>query len=421
MTLRHLYSALLYLLVPFALARLLWRTRHLPAARARWAERFAVFDEPPVKGPVWVHAVSVGEALAAVPLIKWLRERGENVLVTTTTVTGADRVRAAFGADVQHLYCPYDLPRVVRRFLQRVRPRFAVIMETELWPNLFHACAERGVPVVVANARLSARSAKGYAKVAGLMRETLGRVSLVAAQSRADGERLRVLGARAVQVTGNMKFDLHLPASLHEQAAVMRRAFGDGRLLWLAASTHAGEHEQVLDAYEEVKRALPGSLLVMAPRHPERFDEAAALCRQRGYAVVRRSERLPVLADTDVFLVDTMGELPVFYAAADVAFVGGSLVDTGGHNVLEPAALGKAIIVGPHTFNFLEITEQLVAQGAATRVENSAGLAQAVIAYLRDANLRDGAGRKGLALVEQNRGALARLQVLLLDYLRLGS
>ena len=414
---RYLYSLLLYLLIPFVLVRLVWRSRRASAYRRRWAERFGFFDPPPLRSPVWVHAVSVGEVLAAVPLIQWLRERGEPVLVTTTTPTGAERVRAAFGADVPHLYCPYDLPDVVRRFLSRVRPRLAIIIETELWPNLFHACAERRVPVIVANARLSARSAAGYAKVAALMRATLRDVNLIAAQGEADAARLRALGAPRVEVTGNVKFDLHLPASLHEQAAVLRRAWGESRLVWLAASTHAGEDEQVLDAYAELRRTLPDSLLVLAPRHPERFDDVAALCRQRGYTLVRRSEHRPATAETAVFLLDSMGELPLFYAAADIAFVGGSLVNTGGHNVLEPAALGKAVLVGPHTFNFLEITAQLVANGAATRVEDSHALAQAVIRYLGDANLRDEAGRKGLALVEQSRGALARLQALLLAYL----
>lgn len=415
--LRYLYSLSLYLLVPFVLARLVWRSRRASAYRRRWAERFGFFDPLLLQSPVWVHAVSVGEVLAAVPLVKWLRERGEPVLMTTTTWTGAERVRAAFGSDVPHLYCPYDLPDVVSRFLSRVQPRFAIIVETELWPNLFHACAERHVPVVVVNARLSARSATGYAKVARLMRAMLRNVSLIAAQGEADAARLRALGAIKVEVTGNIKFDLHLPASLHEQAAVLRRTWGESRLVWLAASTHAGEEEQVLDAFAELRRALPDSLLVLAPRHPERFNDVAALCRHRGYMFVRRSERQPMTAQTEVFLLDTMGELPLFYAAADLAFVGGSLMNTGGHNVLEPAALGKAVIVGPHTFNFLEITAQLVECGAATRVDDSRMLAQAATRYLRDANLRDEAGRKGLALVEQSRGALARLQNLLLAYL----
>lgn len=415
--LRALYSLLLYLLVPFVLARLLWRSRRAPAYRRRWAERFGLFDAPALRRPVWVHAVSLGEVLAAVPLVKWLRERGEHVLMTTTTPTGAERVRAVFGADVPHLYCPYDLPAAVRRFLSRARPRLAIIVETELWPNLFHACVERGVPVIVANARLSARSAAGYAKVGGLMRATLRDVDLIAAQGEADAERLRALGARRIEVTGNIKFDMHLPASLHEQAAVLRRAWGESRLVWLAASTHAGEDEQVLDAHAAVRRALPDSLLVLAPRHPERFDEVAALCRQRGDALVRRSERQPATAETAVFLLDTLGELPLFYAAADAAFVGGSLVNTGGHNVLEPAALGKAVIVGPHTFNFLEITAQLVECGAARRVADGRALADAAMRYLGDANLRDEAGRRGLALVERSRGALTRLQSLLLPYL----
>lgn len=414
---RMVYNLGLYLLLPLALLRLWWRGRRVPAYRRRWAERLGYFAPLPEQRAVWVHAVSVGEVLVAVPLIKWLRERGETVLVTTTTPTGAERVHAAFGGEVRHLYCPYDLPDVVRRFVRRARPRLAIVIETELWPNLFRACARADVPVVVANARLSARSAAGYARIAGLMRATLADVRLVAAQSEADAARLRALGARTVQVTGNVKFDLHLPASLHEQSAVLRRGWGEHRRVWLAASTHAGEEEQVLAAHAELRRALPDALLVLAPRHPERGDDVAALCRRHGYAVVRRSERRPLVPPDAVFLVDTLGELAVFYAAADVAFVGGSLVPTGGHNVLEPAALGKAVVVGPHTFNFLEITAQLVECGAARRVADGAALAHAVTEYLRDANLRDGAGRQGLALVQQSRGALARLQNLLLEYL----
>lgn len=414
---RMVYRLALYLLLPLALTRLWWRGRRVPAYRRRWAERLGWIAPLPSAGAVWVHAVSVGETVAAVPLIKWLLARGETVLVTTTTPSGSDRVRALFGQDVHHCYCPYDLPGAVQRFLRRARPRLALVMETELWPNLFHACAAAGVPVIVANARMSARSARGYRRFATLTRMTLAEVTLTVAQAEADAARLRALGAADVRVSGNIKFDLHLPASLHEQAAVLRRGWGESRQVWLAASTHAGEDEQVLDAHAAVRAALPGSLLVLAPRHPERCDAVAALCRQRGFAVLRRSERRPADATIDIFLVDTLGELPLFCAAADAAFVGGSLVPTGGHNVLEPAALGKAVIVGPHTFNFLEITEQLVEHGAATRVEHSRGLAEAVITYLSDANRRDRAGRQGLALVEQSRGALARLQELLGSYL----
>src|SRR3569623_1897399 len=387
---RMVYRLALYLLLPLALTRLWWRGRRNPAEALR---------------------------PAAAPLIKWLLARGETVLVTTTTPSGSDRVRALFGQDVHHSYCHYDLPGAVKRFLRRARPRLALVMETELWLNLFHACAAAGVPVIVANARLSARSARAYQRFATLTHMTLAEVTLTVAQAEADAARLHALGAADVRVSGNIKFDLHLPASLHEQAAVLRRGWGESRQVWLAASTHAGEEEQVLDAHATVRATLPGSLLVLAPRHPERGDAVAALCRQRGFAVLRRSARRPADATVDIFLVDTLGELPLFCAAADTVFVGGSLVPTGGHNVLEPAARGKAVIVGPHTFNFLEITEQLGEQGAATRVGHSLGLTEAVIIYLSDANRRDCAGRQGLALVEQSRGALARLQELLERYL----
>lgn len=415
---RYLYSLLLYLLIPAVIARLLWRSRRAPAYRRRWAERFGFITPLPVTGVVWVHAVSVGETLAAAPLIKALAAQGEPVLVTTTTPTGSDRVRALFGNNVYHLYCPYDLPDAARRFLRRTRPKLAIIMETELWPNLFHACAREKIPLIVANARMSERSARAYGRVAAFTRAILADVTLVVAQGEADAARLRALGARDVRVTGNIKFDLHLPASLLEQAAVLRRAWGEDRLVWVAASTHAGEDEQVLDAFARVRLALPDCLLVLVPRHPERFDEVAALCRQRGFAVARRSEQPLCDRETAVFLVDRMGELPVFYAAGDVAFVGGSLVSTGGHNVLEPAALGKPVLVGPHTFNFLDITRQLIAAGGAVEIRDAEQLTEAVLRYLADANLRDTAGHRGRALVEENRGALARLQSLLNEYLR---
>ncbi len=414
---RYLYSLLLYLLIPAVIARLLWRSRRAPAYRRRWAERFGFITPLPVADVVWVHAVSVGETLAAAPLIKALVARGVPVLVTTTTPTGSDRVRALFGNSVQHLYCPYDLPDAMRRFLRRTRPMLAIIMETELWPNLFHVCAREKIPLIVANARMSERSARAYGRLASFTRAILADVTLVAAQGEADAARLRALGARDVRVTGNIKFDLHLPASLLEQAAVLRRAWGEDRLVWVAASTHAGEDEQVLDAFARVRRAVPDCLLVLVPRHPERFDEVAALCRQCGYVLARRTDPGLGTLETAVFLVDRMGELPLFYAAGDVAFVGGSLVPTGGHNVLEPAALGKPVIVGPHTFNFLDITRQLLAAGGAVEIADAEQLTEAVLSYLADANLRDAAGRKGRALVEQNRGALARLQTLLNEYL----
>ncbi len=416
---RYLYSLLLYFLAPFVILRLLWRSLRAPAYRRRWGERFGFFARLPEEGAVWVHAVSVGEVQAALPLIDWLREeRGLRVMVTTTTPTGSALVRQRFGEQVFHVYAPYDLPDAVTRFLKRTRPRLAIIMETEIWPNLFYRCRRAGIPLLIANARLSEDSAGRYQNFRSFTEATLRHVTVLAAQARADADRFIALGmsAQRVHVTGNIKFDVSLPADLRSRAAQLRREWNERRPVWVAASTHAGEEESVLSAFSMVRTRFPDTLLVWVPRHPERFDKVAELCRRRGYAVARRSERGSAGAECAIFLADTMGELPLFYAAADVAFVGGSLVPSGGHNILEPAALGVPVVVGPHTYNFLEISQSLIGYGGGARVHNETELATAVVRYLEDAKLRDAAGSCGRELVERNRGALAKLQTLLTSY-----
>ncbi len=410
---RLVYSLLLYLLAPLVVGRLAWRGIAQRAYWQRWPERFGFIPHAQGPAPLWVHAVSVGEVTAAVPLVQLLRKRHPQVpiVVTTVTPTGSQRVLEAFGASVQHVYSPYDLPDAVARFLGRIRPRAVLIMETELWPNLFHACGTRNIPLVIANARLGTRSFAGYRRVRRLIAGTLKNVTVVAAQSRADAERFLALGAPSarVQVTGSIKFDLRLPASLREQAAVLRRTCGVNRPVWIVASTHEGEEEQVLQAFAQVRLSLPACLLVLVPRHPERFGRVAALCRRNGYRVVLRSSGARCPGDADVFLGDSMGELMLFYAASDVAFVGGSLVPTGGHNMLEPAALGVPVIFGPHTFNFEEIARLLITEGAAWQVHDVAELAGVAASLLRDANLRHAAGERARQVVERNRGALERL------------
>ncbi|MEJ2347471.1 MAG: lipid IV(A) 3-deoxy-D-manno-octulosonic acid transferase [Gammaproteobacteria bacterium] len=410
---RFIYTLALYLLVPAVLVRLLWRSRRAPDYRRRWGERFALYRAREPEPFLWVHAVSVGEVQAAVPLVEALlaRQPSHPVVVTTTTPTGSQRVRELFGDRVAHVYVPYDLPGAVRRFLNRYRPRIAVIMETELWPNLFHGCSARRIPVVVANARLSARSARGYARVRSLIRDTLAQVTVIAAQGQADADRFLDLGAdRArLRITGSIKFDLKLPASLREQAEVLRLQLGNARPVWVAGSTHEGEEGQVLDAFAQVRKSVPDCLLVLVPRHPERFAGAGALCRRRGFKVASRAAQEQVEADTDVYLGDTLGELTLLYGAADVAFVGGSMVPVGGHNLLEPAALGVAVVIGPHTFNFEEITRMLEEVGGVRKVHDSDELAGCLEALLRDANLRHNVGERARAFVDANRGALERL------------
>jgi len=409
---RLVYTALLYLLAPLVLARLWWRGRANPAYRQRWKERFGVIA-PMASGPViWVHAVSVGEAQAAQPLVKRLLEEypDHRILVTTTTPTGADQVRRLFGSDVLHLYFPYDLPPVVRRYLAAVRPRLLLIMETEIWPNLLAACEKRGIPVLLLNARLSERSAGRYRRMGGLARQSLRRLSHIAVQTSAEAGRFAELGAprdRLLQ-TGSLKFDIRLPASVVEQAEVLRLSWGLDRAMWVAASTHEGEDQQVLAAHSRLLERLPDALLVLVPRHPERFDTVADLVAAGGFRYLRRSTDGAGDPSIQVYLADTMGELPVFLAAADVAFVGGSLVGVGGHNVLEPAALGVPVVFGPHMFNFAAIADLFLAAGAARQVTDSDELAAVLLAWLGDAGIRAAVGDAGRQLVEANRGALER-------------
>jgi len=420
-----LYSLLLYLALPWVLLRLLWRSRRAPAYRERWGERLGLYGDEPIGAGLWVHAVSVGETQAAAPLIKHFLDHhpGEGVMVTTTTPTGSQRLRALFEDQVRHVYTPYDLMPVVRRFLDRVRPRLLVVMETEVWPNMLRACEERGIPAILANARLSERSARGYAHLGALTRATFSRFVVIATQGSSDAERFRSLGAPAerVRVTGSLKFDVRLPASLQEGAEVARRLWGVERPVWVAASTHEGEDEQVLAAHRQVLDRLPRALLVLVPRHPERFDRVAALVTRQGFSLARRSAGGACDMGTQVLLGDTMGELPVFIAAADTAFIGGSLVEVGGHNLLEAAAVGVPAAIGPHVFNFAEITALMVAEGAAVQVADSAELARTMAEWLCDASLRARIGEQGRRVVEANGGALRRLNDLIEDLYPRGS
>ena len=415
---RLLYTAILYCAAPYFLLRLLRRGQRNAAYWRRIGERFGLGGHIGTeRGCVWVHAVSVGEVQAAVPIVRALKTRypEETILVTSTTPTGAARIPKAFGGGVVHRYFPFDLPGSMARFLDRARPRVAIIMETEIWPNLLAQCRRRGVPVVLANVRLSERSAVGYRRFRRLFAPALGGVAAIAVQSGGDARRIASIGAPPdlIDVTGSTKFDVPMRASVREEAAALRRTLGPSRGVWIAASTHEGEEALVLDAFERVLRRLPGSLLVLVPRHPERFRAVAALARRRGFEPVMRSRRPADCSLAHVFIGDTMGELPLFYAAADVAFVGGTLVEGGGHNMLEPAALGLPVLFGPHVFNFAEIGRRLIEAGGAQTVGDAAGLGEAVIDYLNDADLRHATGVRGRAFVEANRGAGDRVAALI--------
>ena len=413
---RNLYSTLLYLSLPLVLARLLLRSRRSPLYRRRWAERFALI--PAVSGhPVWVHAVSVGETVAVAPLLKRLLEAhpGIPILVTTTTPTGSQRVRALLGERVQHCYAPYDLPDVVARFFRRVQPRLVIIVETEIWPNLLAAARRRAIPVVLANARLSMRSASRYRHVACVLGPALDAFHTIAAQSEADARRFRALGAPAqrVQISGNLKFDLEINAACVTAGRALREVLGSQRPVWIAASTHQGEEALILQAQRVIQARVPQALLILVPRHPERFDSVAALCGQLGMETARRRTGDSVRATTQVYLADTMGELAKLYAAADVAFVGGSLVAAGGHNVLEPASLALPVLVGPHVFNCAEIVARLENAAGLVRVTDANALAGRIADLLLHEARRRDLGERARCQLEANKGAQQRLYALI--------
>ncbi|WP_109512901.1 lipid IV(A) 3-deoxy-D-manno-octulosonic acid transferase [Pseudomonas ovata] len=413
---RTLYTLLFHLGLPLVALRLWLRARKAPAYRQRIKERFG-FGLPVMRrGGLWVHAVSVGESIAAAPMVRALLKAYPDLPITLTcmTPTGSERIRALFADEprIQHCYLPYDLPWAARRFLDHVQPRLGIIMETELWPNHIHQCARRGIPVVLANARLSERSARGYGRFTGLTRPMLAAMNGFAVQTETEAERFRVLGARpeCVTVTGSIKFDLTIDPQLLVQAASVRAQWqAVGRPVWIAASTHAGEDEPILAAHRQVLASHPEALLILVPRHPERFASVHELCVQQGFATVRRSTGAAVMPATSVLLGDTMGELLFLYALADCAFVGGSLVANGGHNLLEPAALARPVLSGPHLFNFLEIAAMLRSAGALLEVNDAQALATAVQRLFDEPEQARTMAEAGLQVMQANQGALQRL------------
>lgn len=413
---RYLYSALFYALLPFVVLRMLLRSRHAPDYRRRLAERFGIFATPfdRAQPAIWVHAVSVGEALAAAPLIESLLQTypDHRLVVTTTTPTGSERVRELFGDRVFHVYAPWDLPGAVRRFLHRTRPCLLLIMETELWPNMLHYSRARGCRVVLANARLSERSARGYARFSGLTRNMLEQLDIVACQSAIDGQRFTALGlpAAALQVIGSIKFDLELNGTMRMRAAALRRDYAaDKRPIVVAASTHAGEDEQILAAFATLKRSVDSCLLIIVPRHPERFDAVHNLCVSEGWQVQRRSRgETPAIGD-DIVLGDTMGELLLLLGVATVAVMGGSLVEHGGHNVLEAAAWGVPVVTGPHMFNFTAASDMLVNAGAMIMLEDTGQLGACLVGLLDDPERCRQMGAAAQQVMADNRGAKDKL------------
>jgi 3-deoxy-D-manno-octulosonic-acid transferase len=410
---RLLYSLIIYLALPVVLY-ITYRSRPgKPGYGQRWAELLGWGPRlQSTAQPLWIHTVSVGESLAAIPLIRALKAAHPELplLVTTTTRTGADQI-AKLGELVTHRYAPLDYPDAVWRFLQRTRPCALVIMETELWPNWLAACARRQMPVVVMNARLSERSCQRYQKVQGVFRAMSRHLSLVLCQHRDDEARFRRLGipAERLQVTGSLKFDIQLDQSQIEAGQRLRTHIG-ARPVWIAASTHPGEDEQILTAMAQVRQQLPQCLLILVPRHPQRFEAVASLCQHQGFTTARRSLQEPITANTQVYLGDTMGEMPLLFQACDLAFMGGSLVPIGGHNLLEPASLGKPTLIGPHYFNFQDVTRQLYDSKACVIVDDAQALAAIVLALLLDEEKRQQMGMRAFDVVAANQGAQVKTQ-----------
>ena len=409
---RHLYNLLTYvLLIPYAA---FWVIRGIGNRMYfdRVGQRLG-FDYPELERCIWIHAVSVGEVVAAVPLIRALAELYPDypVLVTTVTPTGAARVEATFGDSVAHAYIPFEAPFAVNRFFAAMNPEIALVLETEIWPNLYRGCGVRGIPLLLVSARISPRSVKSYRRLLPLFRETLSHGIIIAAQTEADADRFLSLGAapERTRITGNIKFDIELPSDLAEKGRALRRELFGDRPVWIAASTHEGEETLILDAHKLLLERRPDLLLLLVPRHPQRFAAVRELAEKHDLKVTARTEDRSCDDDTQVFLGDTMGELTLFYATSDVAFVAGSLVPIGGHNLLEPAALGLPLLSGPHVFNAQEIADMFVETGACRITDGSDALAAAVSDLLTDKDEARRMGDLGLRILEGNRGALARL------------
>ena len=408
-----LWALAAYFLLPYALFNLVRRGLRYPPYWSRWPERFGYGASAEGGRSIWIHAVSVGEVRSAAQLVHALGRRypDHRLMVTTGTPTGSEQVRELFADRVSHSYVPYDLPGAVRRFMDRVKPEFAIVAETELWPNLFGECGKRGIPLFLVNVRISPDSLRRYKRVPVATNAMLANADLLCAQSRKDARQLEDLGVsrHLIHVTGNLKFDAPVEESVLAEGRRLRRQWGRERFVLIAASTHPGEERRVLEAFGRLKARFPHLLLVVVPRHPERFTGVARLCRRTGHNVVRRTEHAGELArDVDIVVGDTMGELQKLYAASDVAFVGGSLVEVGGHNILEACAVGVPVTFGPHMFQAEEVGIMAVERGAARRVADIDGLSDAVTTYVEQPKLLEAAAAAARALVADNRGALER-------------
>lgn len=419
-----IYTLLLYLIQPFVWLKLLWRSRKAPAYRQRWLERYGFCKNKVKPNGILVHAVSVGETIAAIPLIKALQQKYPQlpITVTTMTPTGSERVKSLLKDSVSHVYLPYDLPRAIKRFLKTTKPKIVIIMETELWPNLISQCYKQKIPLIIANARLSERSAARYGKLGKAVKQLFSKISMVAAQNQQDGERFVSLGLPAdhLAITGSIKFDINLSNEQRQNINQLKQQWQLKRPVLIAASTHSGEDEIILTAFKKLLLKHANLLLILVPRHPERFKTVEKLISDNGFNYLKRSTNQIPTAQTQIVLGDTMGELVELYAMADIAFVGGSLVKQGGHNPLEPALHHIAIITGEYFFNFQVICEQLIeAQGMIVCTNSADDLYSTIDRLLNDNSRRVQLGENAYLVLKQNQGALSRLLVVINHYLNI--
>ncbi|VTU05943.1 3-deoxy-D-manno-octulosonic-acid transferase [Actinobacillus porcinus] len=419
---RLIYTLLMYILQPFILLFMLFRSLKAPKYRSRLKERYGFYGTMLAPKPqgVMIHAASVGEVIAATPLIKAIQTKYPKLAITVTTMTptGSERVKSAFGHHVTHVFLPYDLPGAVRRFIRFVQPKVCIVIETELWANLIHGLHQQQIPFIIANARLSERSARRYGKVKNCLREMLHEIELIAPQDDFSGARYQQIGYQGkLSLTGNIKYDLHISHELTQKISEFKAALGN-RPIWIAASTHAGEEEIILKSHRTLLAIYPDLLLILVPRHPEHFNTVAELIEQGNFSSIRRSTGILPDQQTQILLGDTMGELMLMYGVSDVAFVGGSLIKRGGHNPLEPLAFKCPVISGKHTFNFPEVFAKLKQVNGMIEIDaNPTALSQAVQTCLDNKTLREQLGNAGFSVLMENRGALQRLMDLLTPYL----
>lgn len=413
-----IYNLLFHILLPFLPLRLLWRSRKNTAYRERWNERFAFYDDSALQDSIWVHAVSLGEVVAATPLVKALAKKYPDraIVFTTMTPTGAGQMRKTFGnpkleGQIKQRYVPYDYPWAVKRFLKHFNPQFLVIMETELWPNILHYCDKQKRPIFLVNARLTEKSFASYYKIRNFTKSMLDKINTVIAQSQKDADYFAKLGVAAekLSVSGNIKFAITVSDEVKNQGKLLRQQLGNERQVWIAASTHQGEEEIILSAFKIILQQLPHALLILVPRHPERFNEVAMLCQNQGFNVARYSRSENHSTSTNILLGDVMGQLLLFYAASDAAFVGGSLVPIGGHNILEAAALGLPIIVGPYTKTLADVRKVFEQANALINVNNANELAEKIILLLNTPILRQQYGNAAHKILEQNRDVIDKI------------